>query len=62
MDEMPFEIDDDRTIKIYGVRYSMAFFQAVGLGPIGNVFQIVARADGAVSLRQIFDYVPATSQ
>jgi hypothetical protein len=58
MKDMPFEVDDDRTILIYGVRYSMGIFQHLGLGPIGTVIQIVAREDGTVSLKQIYDYVP----
>jgi hypothetical protein len=63
MSALPFVIDDERTILIYGVRYSMGVFQAIGMGPIGTVFQIVERTpDGTVTLRQIYDYVPATSQ
>ena len=58
MIDVPFEIDDDRTIVIYGVRYSMGLFQYLGLGPIGSVIQIIRREDGEVSLRQIFDYKP----
>ena len=58
MIDVPFEIDDDRTILIYGVRYSMGIFQHLGLGPIGSIIQIVSREDGTVALRRIYDYVP----
>jgi hypothetical protein len=61
--DIPFEIDDDRSIKIYGVRYSMGFFQSVGAGPIGSVFQVMSRTeDGAVTIRAIYDYVPTQPQ
>jgi hypothetical protein len=61
--DQPFVIDDDRTIVIYGVRWSMGVFQAIGLGPVGSVFQISARAeDGTVALTAIYDYVPSIKQ
>jgi len=63
MIEQPFEIDDDRTILIYGVRWSLGVFQAIGLGPEGTVFQIGKRGEnGSVFLTQIYDYVPQPKQ
>lgn len=53
--ELPVMIDDERTIVIYGVRYSMAIFQHLGLGPVGSIIKIVGRDGDSVALQKLDD-------
>ena len=42
-----------RIIQIQGIRYSFELFDALGMGPIGAQFEIIARDDGVVTLKSL---------
>jgi hypothetical protein len=42
----------DHILTIYGVKYSADLFSGLGLGPVGMSFTILAREDGALTLRR----------
>lgn len=46
-------IDPERKeIELYGVRYSLVCFEVLGLGKVGDVFQIVERNEDHVLVLQ----------
>lgn len=58
-EELPFAIDDDRSILIYGVRYSMSIFQVLGVGPVGSLIRLAGREGDTVMLERILDFRPS---
>lgn len=57
--ELPFAIDDERSILIYGIRYSMAIFQMIGVGPIGSLIRLAGREGDTVTFETIQDFRPS---
>jgi hypothetical protein len=41
------------TIEIFGTKYALEVFRALGFGPVGTVFKIVKRTDGTLTLHTI---------
>jgi hypothetical protein len=57
--ELPFAIDDERSILIYGIRYSMAIFQMIGVGPVGSLIRLAGREGDTVTFETIQDFRPS---
>jgi len=41
------------TIEIFGTKYALEVFRALGFGPVGAVFKIVKRNDGVLTLHTL---------
>lgn len=53
--------DDGRIVTIFGIRYDIEIFRHLGLGPLGQRFEVVNREDGCVWLKTLSNDTAADS-
>lgn len=47
------EVDEMRSITVFGIKYAIELFRLIGTIDIGRCFQIIERKDGVVTVRSL---------